>query len=199
MLDVLDHIGLIAFAISGVLVAANRRLDVLGALIIAFITALGGGTVRDLLLNEPVAWTKSVSQVTVVVIAATIGIFFHRFLRKWRITLFIMDAIGLAAFTVVGVQKGLEHDQMYLTAVFLGMITATFGGLIRDVLANEIPIIFREELYAIPCLAGGALYLIGYHFGFEHSSWLLWLTIVFIIAFRILAIVFSWKSPILKN
>src|SRR5690554_7475130 len=132
MLEVLDHVGLFAFAISGVLTAANRNLDILGGYVIAFITALGGGTIRDLLLNVDVALMTSFSQVLVVIASATAGIVFRNQLKTWRRTLSIFDTVGISVFTIVGVQKGLSHDQLALTAVFLGLITATFGGLLRD-------------------------------------------------------------------
>lgn len=199
MLEVLDHIGLAAFAISGVLTAANRNLDVLGGYIIAFITALGGGTIRDLLLNVDVAWVTSFSQVLVVIASATAGIVFRNQLKAWRRTLFIFDTIGISVFTIVGVQKGLSHEQFAITAVFLGMITATFGGLLRDVLSNEIPLIFRKEIYAIPCLLGGSLYLLGDFFGQGDTAWLLWASMIFITTFRTLAVLFSWKSPLIRE
>jgi uncharacterized membrane protein YeiH len=199
MLEFLDHIGLFAFAISGVLTAANRNLDVLGGYIIAFITALGGGTIRDLLLNIDVTWMTSFSQVLVVIAGGTFGIIFRGKLRSWRRTLSIFDTIGISVFTIVGVQKGLAYDQLPLTAVFLGMITATFGGLLRDVLCNEIPLIFRKEIYAIPCLLGGSFYLLGDYLGHGGTSWLLWISMVFIIAFRTLAVLFSWKSPLIRE
>lgn len=199
MLEILDHIGLAAFALSGTLTAANRKLDVIGGYVVAFITALGGGTIRDLLLNVDVAWVSSGSQITVVLIAATVGILFNRLLKKLKTTLLFFDTIGIAVFTIIGVKKGISHEQMYVIAVSLGMITATFGGLLRDVLCNEIPIIFRAELYAIPCLFGGGLYLIGDYFGFGDTAWLLWGSILFIMSFRALAITFSWKSPTIKK
>lgn len=199
MLEVLDHIGLLAFAISGVLTAANRNLDILGGYIIAFITALGGGTIRDLLLNVDVAWTTSFSQLLVVIVGATLAILFRTKLRSLRRTLSIFDTVGISVFTIVGVQKGLAHDQLALIAIFLGMITATFGGLLRDVLCNEIPLIFRKEIYAIPCLLGGSFYFVGHYFGQGDSTWLLWSSMFFIVAFRTLAVVFSWKLPLIRE
>lgn len=199
MLEILDHIGLAAFALSGTLTASNRKLDVLGGYIIAFITALGGGTIRDLLIHVDVAWISSTSQITVVFLAATIGIFFQGQLRKLKTPLMLFDTIGIAVFTIIGVKKGVNHEEMYVIALSLGLITATFGGVLRDVLCNEIPIIFRAELYAIPCLAGGGLYLIGDFLGFGDTSWLMWTSIIFIMGFRGLAIIFSWKSPIIKK
>ena len=199
MLEVLDHIGLFAFAISGVLTAANRNLDILGCYIIAFITALGGGTIRDLLLNVDVAWMTSLSQLLVVIAGATIGIVFRKKLRSWRRTLSIFDTVGISVFTIVGVQKGLSHDTLAITAVFLGMITATFGGLLRDVLCNEIPLIFKKEIYAIPCLLGGSIYLLGDYFGQGDTIWLLWSSMVFIVTFRTLAVLFSWRLPLIRE
>jgi len=199
MLEILDHIGLFAFAISGVLTAANRNLDILGGYVIAFITALGGGTIRDFLLNVDVAWMASLSQVIVVIAGGTFGIIFRRKLRTWRRTLSIFDTVGISVFTIVGVQKGLAHDQLPLIAVFLGMITATFGGLLRDVLCNEIPLIFRKEIYAIPCLLGGSLYLLGDYFGQGGTPWLIWTSMIFIVAFRTLAVLFSWKLPLIRE
>src|SRR5690554_1351917 len=199
MLEVLDHVGLLAFAISGVLTAANRNLDILGGYIIAFITALGGGTIRDLLLNVDVAWTTSFSQLLVVIVGATLAILFRTKLRSLRRTLSIFDTVGISVFTIVGVQKGLAHDQLALIAIFLGMITATFGGLLRVVLCNEIPLIFRKEIYAIPCLLGGSFYFVGHYFGQGDSTWLLWLSMFFIVAFRTLAVVFSWKLPLIRE
>lgn len=195
MLDILNYIGLFAFAISGVLTAANRKLDLLGAFIIAFITALGGGTVRDLLLSDNVAWMQSFTEIAIVGTAATLGILFRNTLRKWRKTLSIFDTVGISVFTIIGVQKGLGHEQLYVVSLFLGMMTATFGGVIRDVLCNEIPLIFREELYAIPCLVGGFIYLLGNYLGHGDTPWLLWISITIIAIFRTLAVKFSWKSP----
>ncbi|RFC55486.1 trimeric intracellular cation channel family protein [Brumimicrobium aurantiacum] len=199
MLELLDHIGLFAFAISGVLTAANRNLDILGGYIIAFITALGGGTIRDLLLNVDIAWMTSFSQLLMVIAGATVGIVFRKKLRSLRRTLSIFDTVGISVFTIVGVQKGLSHEQLAITAVFLGMISATFGGLIRDVLCNEIPLIFKKEVYAIPCLLGGAIYLLGDYLGLGDSAWLLWLSMLFIVTFRTLAVMFSWKLPLINE
>ncbi|MEX2483043.1 MAG: trimeric intracellular cation channel family protein [Brumimicrobium sp.] len=199
MLLVLDHIGVLVFAISGMLTAADRNLDVLGGYIIAFITALGGGTIRDLLLNVDIAWMNSVTHLITVFIGGTIGLIFQNLLRDLRRTFFIFDTLGIATFTILGVQKGMESEQFAVTAIFLGMISATFGGLIRDVLCNEIPLIFRKEIYAIPCLLGGSLYFLGDYFGYGGQSWLLWSSATFIALFRTFAVIFTWKLPLIKE
>jgi uncharacterized membrane protein YeiH len=198
MLTLLDHIGVFVFAISGMLTAADRNLDILGGYIIAFITALGGGTLRDLLLNVDVAWMGSIVQVSMVVMGGTFGILFRSFLKKLRRTFFIFDTIGIAIFTIIGVQKGLAYEHFGLTVIFLGMISATFGGLIRDVLCNEIPLIFRKEVYAIPCLLGGTFFFVGNWLGWD-GIWLLWFSILTIIILRTLAVVFSWELPLIKE
>jgi uncharacterized membrane protein YeiH len=199
MLTFLDYIGVFVFAISGMLTAADRSLDILGGYIIAFITALGGGTLRDLLLNVDIAWMGSIIQVSMVVAGGTFGIIFRSRLKKLRRTLFIFDTVGIAIFTIIGVQKGLAHEHFGLTVVFLGMISATFGGLIRDVLCNEIPLIFRKEVYAIPCLLGGTLFFIGNSFGWGDTLWLLWTSIAIIIILRTLAVVFRWELPLIRD
>lgn len=200
MLTLLDHIGVFVFAISGMLTAADRSLDILGGYIIAFITALGGGTLRDLLLNVDVAWMGSVVQVSMVVAGGTFGVLFRSYLKRLRRTLFIFDTVGIAIFTIIGVQKGLADEQFGVTVVFLGMISATFGGLIRDVLCNEIPLIFRKEVYAIPCLLGGTTFFLGsYYLGLGDSLWLLWSSIAIIITLRTLAVVFSWELPLIRE
>lgn len=199
MLLLLDHLGVLVFAISGMLTAADRNLDVLGGYIIAFITALGGGTIRDLLLNVDVAWMGSLTHLITVFVGGTIGVFFQSRLRSLRRTFFIFDTLGIAIFTILGVQKGIDEEQFGVTAVFLGMISATFGGLIRDVLCNEIPLIFRKEIYAIPCLLGGSFYLLGDFLGFGGMAWLLWSSAAFIALFRTFAVIFSWKLPLIKE
>lgn len=198
-LTVLDHIGVFFFAISGLLAAGERNLDILGGYIIAYITALGGGTIRDLLLNVDVAWMSSVSIVLTIFLGATIGLVFRNSLKKLRKTFFIFDTLGIAFFTIVGTQKALELDQIPFTAMLLGMITATFGGLTRDVLCNEIPLIFRKEIYAIPCLSGAAVYLLGDYLGFGGEAWLLLTGVAIIIAIRTLAVMKSWKMPLIKE
>ena len=198
-LIVLDHIGVFFFAISGLLAAGERNLDILGGYMIAYITALGGGTIRDLLLNAEIAWMGYVSIVLTIFIGATVGLIFRKSLKKLRKTFFIFDTLGIAFFTIVGTQKALIFDQIPFTAMLLGMITATFGGLTRDVLCNEIPLIFRKEIYAIPCLIGAAVYLLGDYLGFAGEAWLLLTGVGIIITIRTMAVRYSWKMPLIKE
>lgn len=199
MLILLDHIGVLVFAISGMLAAAEENLDLLGGYIIAFIAALGGGTIRDLLLNADIAWMSSLSHVLTVIIGGTFGIAFRNTLKKLRKTFFIFDTLGISLFTILGIQKGLTYEQIPLTALFLGMISATFGGVLRDVLCNQVPLIFRKEIYAIPCLIGGSVYIVGVHFGFSKELFLLLISMGLITIIRTLAVRYNWRMPLIKE
>jgi uncharacterized membrane protein YeiH len=198
-LIVIDHLGVFFFAVSGLLAATERNLDVFGGFIIAFITALGGGTVRDLLLNTDIAWLFSYTHIITVLSASILGIIFSKQMRKLRKTFFIFDTLGISLFTILGVQKALDYNHLAITSVFLGMISATFGGVIRDVLCNEIPLIFRKEIYAIPCLTGAVVYICGLYI-LEVDSLLLFIISICIIAvFRTFAVYYGWRVPLLKE
>jgi uncharacterized membrane protein YeiH len=198
-LTLFDHIGVFFFAISGVLAASDRNLDIFGGYIIAFITALGGGTIRDLLLNTDVAWMSSSSHILTIIGGATIGMVFQTSLRKLRTTFFIFDTLGIAFFTIVGTQKALMFGQIPFSAMVLGMISATFGGLTRDVLCNEIPLIFRKEIYAVPCVIGAGIYLAGHELMELNEFWLMLVAIAIITIIRTLAVMKQWKMPLIKD
>jgi len=157
----IDILGTIAFAISGVLVAMEKKLDLFGVIIIAFVTAIGGGTLRDMLIgNTPVVWMRESTYVIVVLSTVVLAILFARQLRHLRKTLFLFDTIGIGLFTMVGVEKGLNAELLPIMCVALGTITACFGGVIRDILCNEIPVIFRKEVYATACILGALAYFL---------------------------------------
>jgi len=157
----IDILGTIAFAISGVLVAMEKRLDLFGVLIIAFVTAIGGGTLRDLLIgNTPVGWMHDLTYVITIFISVVFAIIFVNKLKYLRKSLFLFDTIGIGLYTMVGVEKGLEAQLLPIMCVFLGTMTACFGGVIRDILCNEIPVIFRKEIYATACILGALSYFL---------------------------------------
>lgn len=161
VLYTLDLIGTFVFAISGTLSAANKRLDLFGALVIGFITALGGGTVRDMLLGEqPVSWMQDTTYLFVILAAAVFTFMFKQWILTLRRTMFLFDTIGIGVFTVLGVQKALNAGIHPAYAIAMGMVSSTVGGVMRDTLNNDIPLIFRKEIYATVCLLGGGLYLI---------------------------------------
>ena len=161
MFYIIDILGTIAFAISGVLVALNKRMDAFGILIIAFVTAVGGGTLRDILLGEtPVGWMKDMTFIYVVILSTIFAVAFRSKIDYLRKSLLLFDTIGIGLYTVVGIEKGISADLHPIICVFLGTMSACFGGVIRDILCNEIPVIFRKEVYATACILGGATYFL---------------------------------------
>jgi uncharacterized membrane protein YeiH len=183
------------FAVSGVLTAADKQLDLLGGVFIAFITSFGGGTIRDLLLNVEIEWLRSLSYISMVFAGTLAGIIFRERLKRLRRTFFIFDTIGLGFFAIYGLQKSLLLGHYPVVALFLGVITATFGGVLRDVLCNEIPLIFRKEIYATACLLGAIVYLVlDIHTPLERNYNLL-ISISVIILIRLLAVKFKLSLP----
>src|SRR5690606_19640677 len=156
----IDILGTIAFAISGVLTALNKRLDPFGILIIAFVTALGGGALPDILINVPVAWMQDLTYVYVIVASTILAVIFRKRLGYIRRSLFLFDTIGISLFTIIGVEKGIAAGFSPVICVALGTMSACFGGVIRDILCNEIPIIFRKEIYATACILGATAYFV---------------------------------------
>ncbi|MGB5376756.1 trimeric intracellular cation channel family protein [Muriicola sp.] len=157
----IDILGTIAFAISGVLVAMDKKLDLFGVFIIAFVTAVGGGTLRDLLIgNTPVIWMRESIYALTILGAVIFAILFRERLRYLRKSLFLFDTIGIGLYTMIGIEKGLQANLIPIMCIALGTITASFGGVIRDILCNEIPVIFRKEIYATACILGGGSYFL---------------------------------------
>ena len=161
MYYVLDILGTISFAISGVLIAMNKRLDPFGILIIAFVTAVGGGTLRDILIGvTPVSWMKDMTYTYVILLSTIFAVLLKQKINYLRTSLFLFDTIGIGLYTVVGVEKGISAGLPPIICVALGTISACFGGVLRDILCNEIPVIFRKEIYATACILGGFSYFL---------------------------------------
>lgn len=158
----LDLFGVAVFAITGALMAGRKSMDLFGVLVIAIITALGGGTLRDVILdNHPVAWIRNDLYILVAVVAALGTIVWVRFTRPIHEKgLLIADALGLAAFTVIGTQVAIQHEMPISAAVIMGVMTGVAGGVIRDIICNEIPLIFHREIYATACIAGSLTYIL---------------------------------------
>lgn len=194
---VIELLGTIAFAISGIRLAAAKRFDWFGAYVVGLVTAIGGGTMRDVLLDVPVFWMLSFRYLGVTGIALIAVIIFRQFLVKGMRTLFIFDAIGLALFVVVGIQKTLAVGYPMWVAIVMGIITGSFGGIIRDILINDEPLFFRKDIYATACLAGGLVYYL-----VQLTGAPLWLPqstcAVAIVSLRVLAVHYGWSLPILK-
>lgn len=139
----------------------DKRLDLFGVLIIAFVTAIGGGTLRDLLIgNTPVVWMRDATYMITIGITVIFAIVFSGRLKYLRKSLFLFDTIGIGLFTMIGIEKGLEVGLLPIMCIALGTMTASFGGVIRDILCNEIPVIFRKEIYATACIIGGLSYFL---------------------------------------
>ncbi|WP_419212180.1 trimeric intracellular cation channel family protein [Maribacter sp. X9] len=192
---VIDILGTIAFAISGVLVAMEKKLDVFGVLIIAFVTAVGGGTLRDLLIGtRPVGWLMAPMHLLIISATVILAIFFVKQLKYVRKSLFLFDTIGIGLYTMVGVEKGLAADLSPIMCIALGTITACFGGVIRDILCNEIPVIFRKEIYATVCILGAMVYFLLIQFPIN-TAVAQTIGILTIIVMRILAVKFKISLP----
>lgn len=159
--NILDLLGTSAFAISGALAAMNRKLDLFGIFIIAFVTAIGGGTLRDILIGHtPVTWMEDMIYFYLIGIVTILAIIFRNKLFYLKRSLFLFDTIGLGVFTITGVEIGVGADLHPIISVTIGVMSASFGGVIRDILCNEIPVIFRKEIYATACLIGAITYLL---------------------------------------
>jgi uncharacterized membrane protein YeiH len=193
--QVIEILGTISFAISGSFAAMQRRLDPFGVLIIAFVTSIGGGTVRDLLLGDtPVKWMRDVNYCFLILLVSMLTIFFKTHIKKFKVTLFLFDSLGLGLFTVLGIQKGIAFGLSPGICIALGTITGCFGGIIRDTLLNTIPLIFRKEVYATACIIGGMLYFSFLYFNLKTDVAKV-LVIAFIFSFRVIVVKYKLTLP----
>lgn len=190
-----DLFGTLVFAISGILIATEKKFDLIGAIIIGIVTAVGGGTLRDVLIGEtPVGWMKDLNYLYVIFSAIPICFFFQKTIQKLQKGIFLFDTIGIGLFTILGLQKTLGVGLSPLVGVMMGTVSAVFGGVIRDVLTNEIPLIFRKEIYASACVAGALVYLVLDYF-VAASFYNLPAAILVVILIRYLAVMRNWGLP----
>lgn len=196
MFEALDTIGTLVFAMSGALTAIYKKLDLFGVYCIAFVTALGGGTLRDVLIGRtPVGWMQNTDYVYVITLGFVLSIVFNRYLERLRTSMLLFDTIGLGVFTLIGLEIGQKYHLNGVVCIILGTITATFGGVIRDILCAEIPVLFRKEIYATLCILGGVLFFILQDLQVEPN--MISLTVaVFIISIRLIAFKYNWSLPI---
>lgn len=195
LFNILEILGTAAFAISGALSAMNRRLDVFGIFIIAFVTAIGGGTVRDILIgNTPVTWMENIIYIYLIGIVSILAIIFRKKINYLKTSLFLFDTIGLGIFTIIGVETGIQNDLNPIISIALGVITGTFGGVIRDILCNEIPVIFRKEIYATACLIGGLVFIILHELGVEREIIYIGTSLI-VISIRLVVVKFKISLP----
>ncbi len=191
----LDLLGTASFAISGALIAMNKKMDPFGVFIIAFVTAVGGGTLRDILIDRnPITWMSDLNYVYIIFISVVFAIIFRKKIGYLSKSLFLFDTIGLGIFTIIGTEIGIQNDLHPLLSISLGMMTATFGGVTRDILINEIPIIFHKEIYATACILGAVTYLILSKFDISQDVNYL-ITTIIVIAIRLISVKFKLKLP----
>jgi uncharacterized membrane protein YeiH len=191
---IIDILGTIAFAVSGALTAMRKRMDIFGIFIIAFVTAVGGGTLRDVLIDANVTWMRNLTFVYVITAAVLLAIIFRKKLGYVKRSLFLFDTIGIALYTIVGVEKGIAADFPPLICVALGTMSACFGGVLRDILCNEIPVIFRKNIYATACILGGSVYFLLLKTTLS-SDVIVIISGSVVITVRLLAVSFNWSLP----
>ncbi|MFT3908727.1 MAG: trimeric intracellular cation channel family protein [Ferruginibacter sp.] len=194
-LHVIEILGTFSFAVSGASFAMEKKLDPFGVLILSFVTAIGGGTLRDMMIgNLPVGWLKNVMAINVIVAASIGTMLFDKYLKKLTTTLFLFDALGLGLFTLVGIEKGIQLNFGVGVCIALGTITASFGGVIRDVLLNNVPLVFRKEIYALASIIGGVVYFALKKTNID-SDVATVICILLIFAIRIIAVRFKISLP----
>lgn len=196
--QVLDFIGSLAFAISGIRLASAKHFDLFGAYVVGLTTAIGGGTLRDLLLSQPPFWMTNSIYLICTAFALLWVILFRKLLVKQENTWFLFDTIGLAVFTVTGVEKTLAAGFPFWTAIMMGALTGAGGGVFRDVFINEVPLIFRKEIYALACVIGGVAYYLCSMLGFSNITAGI-ICGLFVVISRILAVHYKIHLPTLKG
>lgn len=193
----LDLLGTFAFAVSGIRLASGKQIDWFGAYIIGLVTAIGGGTLRDLLLGVTPFWMLDLKYFATTGVALISVLLFKDKLFRWGSPIFMFDAIGLGLFTVVGITKSIDAGLSIAICIAMGTITGSVGGVIRDVLLNEVPLLFRKDIYALACVAGGGVYFtcsyLGIPVGVTEIT-----AAVSVIAFRLLAVKYHLHLPQLQ-
>jgi uncharacterized membrane protein YeiH len=194
--DFIDVFGTFSFAVAGAIAAMQKKLDVFGVLIMAFVTAIGGGTIRDFLTGDlPVSWLRNPRSGWVIAAGAVGALFFGGRLKRIHSLLFVFDALGLGLFTLIGIQKGMNHALAPGVCIALGTVTGCFGGVLRDVVLNKVPLIFQKEIYASASIVGGCLYFVLLKMPVSPEPAAA-ISILLIFAVRMLAVRFNWHLPV---
>jgi uncharacterized membrane protein YeiH len=198
LVNAMQFAGTFAFAVSGIRLAAAKEFDWFGAFVVGFVTAIGGGTIRDLLLDTTPFWMLHPEYMLCTVLALITVIVFSRQLVRLNTPFFIFDTVGLALFVVAGVEKTLLAGYPFWVAIVMGTVTGVAGGIIRDLFINEIPLIFRKEFYALPCVIGGMSYAVCHKLQLSGMACEI-IAVFVILAIRILAVKYQWGLPTLKS
>lgn len=190
-----ELLGTYVFAISGSLAIQDREHDLFGAGFTGFITAIGGGSLRDVLLGSyPLVWIDNVWFLYAIFAGILTTFVFYRFVSKLKRTMFLFDSTGIAFFTVLGVEKALSLGFSVEVAAIMGMFSGVMGGVIRDTLTNVMPVLFSKEIYASACLAGAILYCVLYHWNVDRDINLM-ISLSVIITIRLLAVKYNLALP----
>lgn len=195
----LELLGTLFFAISGALAIQDHHDDLFGAGFMGFVTAIGGGTLRDIMLGSyPLVWIGDIYFLYAIFAGVIVAYFFYKPLVRLKRTFLFFDTLGISFFTVLGVEKALSLGVQPEIAAIMGMFTAIMGGVIRDMLTNETPVLFRKEIYATACLSGAILYLTLFHAGVERNINMV-LSIIVIFVIRVLAVKYKLSLPNFKR
>lgn len=204
LVQIFDFVGTVAFAISGIRLASAKQFDWFGAYVVGVTTAIGGGTLRDLMLGVSPFWLTNPFYLACSAFALLWVIVFRRLLVRQNNTWFIFDTIGLALFTVVGIEKTLTTVPAdgtsfpFWAAIIMGTVTGAGGGVLRDVFINEVPLIFRKEIYALACVIGGLAYYAAYRYGLSMNACSIICGVV-VVSIRLLAVKYKLQLPIIKG
>jgi uncharacterized membrane protein YeiH len=195
--NIIEILGTIAFASSGTTRAIRKQYDLFGLFVLGFVTAIGGGTIRDIFIgNLPVEWLSDFTLISTITVTVILTYLFYRFMDKLRWWVFFFDAIGLGLFTILGIEKGLEFGLSPVIGLLLGVITACFGGVIRDILSSEKPLLLREEIYAFASISGGVLYiLLNFITEMSHEINAIF-SVLLIVLVRTLSIRYKWSLKV---
>lgn len=195
---IIEILGTLAFAISGIRHAAAKHFDWFGGFVCGFAVAIGGGTLRDVMLGLPPFWMTSPLYIVCTIVAQIFVISFSKMLKRLDNAWFFFDTLGLASFTITGIQKTIECGYSFWVAIIMGCITGAAGGVIRDVLLNKTPVVLRKEIYAMASIVGGLLYWVLTDMNVNMAITGV-ATFVFIVTIRILAVKYHISLPVLKD
>ena len=193
-----DLFGTCVFAISGALAAGQKRMDIFGAVVLGTVTAVGGGSLRDILSNQNVFWIINPTYLYITIIVSMITYFSARKFSIPKSVLLVSDAIGLAVFTVIGVSKALNFSSSFCVVIIMGIMTGVVGGMIRDILSTKIPLVLRKEIYATAALLGAIVYVVLYMSQIPQFLCII-IGAMITLVFRLAAIFLNWSLPVIKH
>ena len=196
--QIIEFLGTFAFAISGIRHAAAKHFDWFGGYVCGIAVAIGGGTIRDVMLGCTPFWMTNPIYMMCTALALAMVVRFAKHMQRLSNTWFLFDTLGLALFTIAGIQKSLEYGQPFWVAIIMGCITGAAGGVIRDVLLNNEPVIFRKEIYAMACVLGGLTYWFVDYLGANVEITVM-ASFLVTCAIRLLAVVYHIQLPVLKS